>query len=108
MISQQDRVVQDGTVKSIFVDGIKITHRNSQFHQLLAEFPQLTKTSITIRHIKHYVEHCIGTTDPLVFAKPRLFRLQCNNGDLMDENLLFSSQKDSFLHIDVIDFKLIT
>ncbi|GFS91508.1 hypothetical protein NPIL_368551 [Nephila pilipes] len=57
--------------KSCSFEWLKTIYSNTPFHQLLAEFSQLTETSITTRKIKPNVELCIETTEPPIFSKSR-------------------------------------
>lgn len=44
---------------------------DSPWHNILKKFPALTRPSITERPVKHTVTHCIETTGPPVFSRPR-------------------------------------
>ncbi|GBL88608.1 hypothetical protein AVEN_195610-1 [Araneus ventricosus] len=59
-----------GTVQCGKGADIKTINGDTEFHRLLSEFPSLTEASST-RQAKHDIKHCIQTTGPPVFSRPR-------------------------------------
>ena len=54
------------------VDSVKTIGEDSPYHQLLAEYPDLTRPTATPRQVKHDVVHYINTTPgPPTYCKPR-------------------------------------
>lgn len=61
-----------GTVKKCNQVSVKAISGNTDFHQLLSQFPNLIKPSGVFREIKHSTVHYIHTTPgPPVFCRPR-------------------------------------
>lgn len=54
-----------------FKSAIKLISGENQFYNILAEFPELTNVTQTIKPVKHSTLHFIETTGPPVYSKPR-------------------------------------
>lgn len=50
---------------------VKLISGNSDYHKILAEFPNLIKLSLKTGNVKHSTEHYIETKGPPVYSKPR-------------------------------------
>ncbi|XP_015911958.1 uncharacterized protein [Parasteatoda tepidariorum] len=59
-----------GTRYAGIASTVKIILENSKFHNLLSEFPDLIRSGVTPRKVKHGVEHWIQTKGPPIFSKP--------------------------------------
>lgn len=61
-----------GTIGQTNAISVKVIVGNSQYHQLLTQFPGITKPSGTRRDVKHNTVHFIHTTPgPPIFCRPR-------------------------------------
>nr|XP_015908868.1 uncharacterized protein LOC107440463 [Parasteatoda tepidariorum] len=67
---------------------VKVILENSEFHNLLSEFPALIRSGVTPRKVKHGVEHWIQIKGPPIFSKPRR---------LSPEKLIAAKQEFEFL-----------
>ncbi|GBL88486.1 Retrovirus-related Pol polyprotein from transposon 297 [Araneus ventricosus] len=70
LIDPLTKLQSRGTVQCGKGADIKTISGDTEFHRLLSEFPSLTEASST-RQAKHDIKHCIQTTGPPVFSRPR-------------------------------------
>ncbi|GBN20671.1 Retrovirus-related Pol polyprotein from transposon 297 [Araneus ventricosus] len=70
LIDPLTKLQSRGTVQCGKGSDIKTISGDTEFHRLLSEFPSLTEASST-RQAKHDIKHCIQTTGPPVFSRPR-------------------------------------
>ncbi|GBM58798.1 hypothetical protein AVEN_179343-1 [Araneus ventricosus] len=70
LINPLTKLQSRGTLQCGKCADIKTIKGDTEFHRLLSEFPSLTEASST-RQAKHDINHCIQTTGPPVFSRPR-------------------------------------
>lgn len=72
LIDNVTKLTQPGIIsKSPDYFSVKLISGNSIYHQILAEFPELTKLSSRVQPVKHNTVHYIETTGPPIHSKPR-------------------------------------
>lgn len=72
LIDSITKLTQIGTTaKTNDYFSIKLISGDSQYHKILAEYPDLTKITCKITPVKHNTVHYIETNGPPVHSKPR-------------------------------------
>lgn len=51
--------------------GLSLVSNDSPYHDLLQEFPEILNSNLSNTNVLHTTTHCIQTTGPPVFSKPR-------------------------------------
>lgn len=71
LVDATTRLSVNGIASSYVISEVRPAPPSSTFEDLLAEFPELTRTNSLDQPVRHSVTHHIVTTGPPTFARPR-------------------------------------